>query len=100
MSLRDVAFKLAYCSDEDNLLTDFYIPALKESISYDRLAGFFCSNSLAISVAGLREFLKNGGHIRLISNVVVSADDQKAMREVVEAGETKVFPETRDNASG
>jgi|GEM_PF-3159902 len=54
MGLRDFPFKPSYCSDEGNLVTDFYIPALKQSISYDRLAGFFWLELLVI--VGLLRF--------------------------------------------
>ncbi len=78
MGLRTLKLKSVFYSDEDNLLTDFYIPVLSSSISYDRLAGYFSSNTLAIAAKGIAAFIKNGGKIRLITNVVLSVDDQKA----------------------
>jgi hypothetical protein len=41
MSLKSVPLKKAYSSDSDDILHDFYIPALSEAIEYDRIAGFF-----------------------------------------------------------
>lgn len=72
MGLKALNLKTAYYSDEDNLLIDFYIPALSNSIKYDRVAGYFCSNSLAVAAKGIAGFINNGGRIRLIANVVQS----------------------------
>lgn len=41
MSLQDLNFKLSYDSDADDVIHEFYTPALSESIVYKRLAGFF-----------------------------------------------------------
>ena len=38
MTLRELQFKPAYDSDEDDLLFDFYIPALERAVEYKRLA--------------------------------------------------------------
>ena len=34
--LKDLDLKSVYRTEEDNLLTDLYIPLLKKSIKYDR----------------------------------------------------------------
>ena len=34
--LSDLAFKSVYKSDEDNILDDFYVPALSVATQYDR----------------------------------------------------------------
>ena len=39
MGFRDFDFRPAYDSDEDDVLNEFYIPALSRSIRYRRLAG-------------------------------------------------------------
>ena len=61
MALQDLPFKSAYDSDTDNALTDFYIPALANSILYDRLTGFFSSTTLAAAAKGIAGLVKNGG---------------------------------------
>jgi hypothetical protein len=45
--LSDHHWKIGYGSDEDNLITDFYIPALECALQYDRKAGFFNSSILS-----------------------------------------------------
>ena len=66
MSLKNVNLNKAYSSDSDDILYDFYIPSLKESIEYDRLAGFFSSKSLAIAARGILGLIEKGGIMRLI----------------------------------
>jgi len=66
MSLKSINLNKAYSSDSDDILYDFYIPSLKESIEYDRLAGFFSSKSLAIAARGILGLIEKGGTMRLI----------------------------------
>lgn len=82
MGLREITLKLAYDSDEDDILSDFYIPALGQSTSYFRLAGFFSSTALAIAARGISQFIKNGGTMKL----VVGAKLRKQDIEAIEAG--------------
>ena len=64
MNFKELNLKPVYYFDECNLLFDFYIPLLSKSIKYDRIAGYFCSNSLAIAAKGISDLIKNGGRIR------------------------------------
>ncbi|MBR0369529.1 MAG: DEAD/DEAH box helicase family protein [Methanobrevibacter sp.] len=75
MSLNDLDIKIKYDSDEDDLLNDFYIPALSESVKYYRLSGFFNSSSLAVAAAGLENFIKNNGKMKLVTSVIFSKED-------------------------
>ena len=75
MSLDSQNFKLAYLrSMDDDPLNDFYIPALKNSISYDRLSGFFSPASLTAAAEGMATFIKNGGKYRLIFSKYIFSD--------------------------
>ncbi len=82
MGLRDIAFKLSYDSDEDDILNDFYVPALSKSTSYLRLAGFFSSSALAIAARGICQLIKNNGTMKL----VVGAKLRKQDIEAIERG--------------
>ncbi len=57
-----------------NILHDFYLPVLKRSVAYDRVAGYFRSSSLAAASQGFSAFSAAGGKMRLI----VGADLQPA----------------------
>jgi superfamily II DNA or RNA helicase len=93
MKLRDINIKPAYYSDEDNLLQEFYIPVLSISIKYERIAGYFSSNALAIAAKGIAKFINNGGKIRLITNVILSAEDQEVIKAAIIEKEKEILNE-------
>ncbi len=80
-SFKDLRLKSAYDSDEDDVLGDFYIPALAKSIRYDRLAGFFSSSTLASAARGMADFIENDGKMRLVTSVEISEEDKRAMQD-------------------
>ena len=75
MNLREICIKKAYSSDSDDVLYDFYIPTLKVSVEYNRLAGFFSSTSLAIAARGILGLIKNGGIMKLIVSPKLDKND-------------------------
>ena len=77
--LRDVGLKAVYQSDEDDLLGDFYVPALKASVSYDRAVGFFSGAMLSYAAQGLSTFVENGGRMRLVVGGELDEDDTAAI---------------------
>jgi len=93
MDLKKISLKVAYDSDESSILQEFYIPALSNSVKYDRIAGYFCSNSLAIASKGICNFIQNKGKMRLIANVFLSIEDQNSIRKALENKETEVIEE-------
>ena len=92
MSLKDISIKRYYDSDEDDILQDFYIPALSEAKKYDRIAGFFSSSSLAVSAQGMEHFIKNEGKMRLIAGAVLNENDIEAIEKGIKNRE-KVISE-------
>lgn len=80
--LRDLNFKGVYKSDQDNILEDFYIPALSVAKKYDRAVGFFSASTISCAAQALSVFVKNGGQIRLI----LGAFSEQADLEAVEKG--------------
>lgn len=75
MSLRSIEIVDKYDSGVQNIVEEFYLPTLKECISYDRIAGFFTSTSLLVSFRGLESLIKNHGKIRLIVSPKLSQGD-------------------------
>ena len=49
MSLKNNYLNIAYSSDSSNLVTDFYVPCLKESVLYRRAVGYFTSHGLSVA---------------------------------------------------
>ena len=80
-ALNDLLLKEAYDSDEDNILEDFYIPALSRATRYDRLAGFFSSSILGTAAQGMARFIQNGGKMRLVTCIKLSEPDLQAIND-------------------
>ena len=81
MSLSDIEIKQEYRSRLDNVIKDFYIPILKESILYKRAVGFFSSTALIEMSAGICGLVKNGGKIQIIASPRLSAEDIQAIND-------------------
>jgi len=73
--LPSLELKRAYSSDYDDILYDFYIPALEETIEYDRLAGFFSSSTLAAAAAGILGLINNKGQMNLVTSTRLTQED-------------------------
>lgn len=82
-TLKNLKMSIAYDSDRDDILNDFYIPALAVSSNYKRIAGYFSSSSFALAARGLAKFIINGGHMQLIINHVLQIEDKNVLEEVV-----------------
>ena len=73
MALTDLTLKSRYNPDNcDDIVAEFYRPALAQAVSYDRTTYTFSPNALAAVGRGLESFLLAEGHIRLICNYELS----------------------------
>jgi hypothetical protein len=79
--LRELNLKAVYRSESDNILKDFYIPALSVAVKYDRAVGFFSASMLSYAAQGLSAFIDNNGEMRLIIGGALDAEDEKAIKE-------------------
>lgn len=79
--LRELHFKQAYHKPEDDIAREFYLPGLAEAHSYDRAVGYFSSAVYVLAWPSLREFVANGGKMRLICSPVLSEADSEALYE-------------------
>lgn len=80
MSLKDIELNREYRSSLEDIANNFYIPALKEGISYDRAVGFFSSSIFSKISIGINELVKNGGKVRLIASPNLSQNDIQAIK--------------------
>ena len=80
MTLRDFPFRISYGPSDDRL-HEFYIPALRASVRYDRLTGFFTSSALAVAAAGVAHLIAGGGRMRLLVGAQLQPQDVSAIRE-------------------
>jgi len=81
MTLRNVPYKAAYVSGVDNLVKDFYIPTLKESVLYQRRTGYFNSRALAMAARGLSGLIAKGGRMQLLCSVQLEKADEAVLRD-------------------
>ena len=79
MNLQDISIDLEYRSNRKDVVTDFYIPVLGQSIEYDRAVGFFSSTALIEISKGIGRLLENGGTINLIASPKLSEEDINAI---------------------
>lgn len=79
--LRDLNLKSVYKSDEDNILEDFYFPALSTAATYDRAVGFFSASTISYAAQALTTFIQNGGRIRLILGAFTDKNDIEAVKQ-------------------
>lgn len=93
MGLKDIQIKPLYNSDQDDTLNEFYVPALSNSIKYKRIAGYFSSNAFAIAAKGIAKFINNGGKMQLIANVVLSEEDQNAIKKALDVAQRNMIVE-------
>ena len=81
MGLRDIDYKEDYRSGYDDIVTEFLQPCLKVSNIYWRAVGYFSSSALEAFGSPLGTFVKNGGNIKLVTSVELSARDLQAIEE-------------------
>ena len=79
--LRKLSYKGVYKSDLDNILDDFYFPALSVASSYDRAVGYFSASTISYAAQALSAFVKHGGNIRLILGAFCDAQDLEAVKQ-------------------
>ena len=77
--LSDLNLHSEYRSDACDLVKDFYIPCLENSILYSRAVEFFSSTSMATVAKGLMSLLRSGGKMRLIASPCLSEQDAEAI---------------------
>lgn len=80
MRLKDHKVKSEYRSLIDNVVQDFYIPLLKDAVSYKRAVGFFSSSSLVEISKGIAGMAAEGGKIQIVASPYLSDEDIDAIR--------------------
>ena len=66
------------------MVNGFYRLALKECVRYDRLTGFFDSNTFAVAIREALDFVERGGRMRLITSATFSKADLDVITKSVE----------------
>ena len=81
MSFLDIEIRPEYRSRLNDVIKNFYIPVLKESVLYKRAVGFFSSSALVAIASGISGLIKNGGKIQLIASPHLTEEDIEAIND-------------------
>ena len=79
LTLRDLSLKQEYRSDRDDVVSEFFIPCLTNSIQYDRTIEFISVKSLSTLTFGLEDIQDHHAKIRLVSGHRFSTSDLDAI---------------------
>ena len=99
MSLRTVSFQDTYWSGENDLIKEFYVPCMEESIEYCRAAGYFHSSIFCYITNGVYPFIQHGGRMRIVCSVNVSPEDEHQIAlgyDIRQLLEDKIAPATQE----
>ncbi len=77
--LRELDLKSVYNSEDNNLLEEFYIPALSHSCLYQRSVGYFSAATISYAAQAYSLFVHSGGKIELILGAFVREDEYEAV---------------------
>ncbi|HLO18328.1 MAG TPA: DEAD/DEAH box helicase family protein [Anaerolineales bacterium] len=79
MPLTELDIPFALNTSKNNLIEQFFVPLLKNSVRYDRGVGFFSSRWVKESFIGMSDFAKNGGKARWITSPILGKEDWDAI---------------------
>jgi len=79
LALRDLPLKQEYRSDKDDVVSEFFIPCLTNSIQYDRTIEFISIKSLSTLTFGLENIQHDHAKIRLVSGHRFTTSDLDAI---------------------
>lgn len=81
MGYGDINVLRSYKTNKNDVVREFYIPALKQSVLYKRAVGFFSSTALIDLSSGISGLIKNGGKIKFIVSPLLSEEDIDAIQK-------------------
>ena len=79
--LKNVVFEEFYFPPQDDIINDFFIPALSNCDRYDRATGFFTSSSLVELSVGVCDLASRHGKIRIITSPKLYPEDILAIKQ-------------------
>jgi len=88
LALRDLSLKQEYRSDRDDVVSEFFIPCLTNSIQYDRTIEFISVKSLSTLTFGLENIQHHHAKIRLVSGHRFSTPDLNAIIKLFDQNNT------------
>lgn len=104
MSYEGLTILRGYKTNKNDVVKEFYIPVLKQSVLYKRAVGFFSSAALIELSKGISGLVRNGGKIKFIVSPLLSAEDIDAInqgyeaRDIVHEALLREFREPQNNS--
>ena len=80
MPLTILPLQLSYRTGRDDLVWDFFVPCLENTVLYRRAAGYFSSAGLALAARGVASLAVRGGRMRLVISPYLEPADVEALR--------------------
>jgi superfamily II DNA or RNA helicase len=80
MGLRDLTLRTQYRTGDDDLVRDFYVPCLSNSVLYERAVGYFRSSVYLIVGPAVVEFARRGGKIRIFCSPHLAEEDANSIQ--------------------
>jgi hypothetical protein len=81
LSLSDLELQDDYRSDSCDLIQDFYVPCLENSIVYNHAVGYFSSCSMVAAAKALTALIRSGGRMQLVASPQLSPEDADAIAQ-------------------
>ena len=91
LGLRNLSLKQEYRSDRDDVVSEFFIPCLTNSIQYDRTIEFISVKSLSTLTFGLENIQDHHAKIRLVSGHRFSTSDLNSIVKLFDQHKTSRF---------
>ena len=91
MTLRNLSLKQEYRSDKDDVVSEFFIPCLTNSIQYDRTIEYISVKSLSTLTFGLENIQDHHAKIRLISGHRFSTHDLNVITKLFDHQDKRRF---------
>ncbi|MBN1459332.1 MAG: DEAD/DEAH box helicase family protein [Armatimonadetes bacterium] len=79
-SLKALSLATSYHKGENDIAAEFYLPCMRNAVSYDRAVGFFSSSVYVLAWPELAGFVERRGRIRIVCSPILSPDDVEAIR--------------------
>jgi superfamily II DNA or RNA helicase len=82
--LREHEFRRVYGPTRGHdALREFLVPALSCAVTYDRVAGYFSSSSIAYTAPGLSRLVRRGGRVRIVTSHHLVSQDLHSLQSTV-----------------
>ena len=78
--LTDVNIPAFLDTSAADLIADFFVPVLSQSVRYDRGVGYFSSGWLRMAANGMVQFAANGGRARWVTSPILDEADWESLQ--------------------